>query len=470
MSFHIDWKKLISFPHLLWWDYLIYGGICLFLIGFAGLCSGLTLGLLSIDKLSLSILRGAGSEKEKKYANKLRPILRRYHLLLVTLLLWNALAMEALPLFLDRMVPEFLAVILSVTFVLIFGEVLPQAVISRYGLAIGGNLAWFVHILIIIALPVAYPASKVLDCLLGADNAGTYYKRAELKELVNIHGQPSAGAVLTNDEISVIRGALELKEKKVESIITPINRVYMISIDQRMDEETMDEILKTGHSRVPVYRNGNRQDVVGLLLIKNLIKLNPKDAVPVSQLELRELHSVSAEVQLWDVLNMFNTGKSHMALVKKWLTAQEQKELDIDANANGTKECIIGIVTLEDVFEELIQKEIVDETDVFVDVERQIRVADMFRRITTTIQKKPSLLYLNIPQKSPASRRTRKDRNYGSIQNGHLRTMTGINGPNSLADNSTRSQSLRDSMNRNWRSMDFNDYEESNYLLPPSFQ
>ena len=62
-------------------------------------------------------------------------------LLLFDYIMWeqNALAMEALPLFLDRMVPEFLAIMLSVSFVLIFGEVVPQAAISKYGLAVGGN-------------------------------------------------------------------------------------------------------------------------------------------------------------------------------------------------------------------------------------------------------------------------------------------------------------------------------------------
>jgi metal transporter CNNM len=40
--------------------------------------------------------------------------------------------MEALPIFLDKLVPEYLAIILSVTFVLIFGEIIPQAAISRY--------------------------------------------------------------------------------------------------------------------------------------------------------------------------------------------------------------------------------------------------------------------------------------------------------------------------------------------------
>jgi metal transporter CNNM len=294
--------------------------------------------------------------------------------------------MEALPLFLDRMVPELLAVMLSVSFVLIFGEVLPQAMIKKYGLAIGGNLAWFVRLLIILAYPVAFPASKLLDCMFGHDHA-TLLKRSELKELLNIHGSSHEGGVLTPEEVSVIKGALELKDKTVESITTPLSKVYMLDIDRRLDMETMDEILKTGHSRVPVYQNNNRQDIVGLLLIKNLIKLNPNDSITIRNIELREMLTVDSTKQLWELLNMFRKGKSHMALVKKEVP-QSQEETDL----NSTDKILLGIVTLEDVFEELIQEEIVDETDVYVDIQHQVRVADMFRRMYNNSYRTPGLL------------------------------------------------------------------------------
>jgi hypothetical protein len=84
-----NWKdQIFAFPHLIWWEYLVHSGVCCILVLFAGLCSGLTLGLLSIDQMSLNIMLGAGTDKEKKYAGKLAPILCRHHLLLVTLLLW----------------------------------------------------------------------------------------------------------------------------------------------------------------------------------------------------------------------------------------------------------------------------------------------------------------------------------------------------------------------------------------------
>ncbi len=92
---------------------------------FAGLMSGLTVGYLSIHDLSLEIKLRTGTDQEMRAAKRVLPILAKHHWLLVTLLLANSAAMEALPIFLDGLVPAYAAVIISVTAVLIFGEILP---------------------------------------------------------------------------------------------------------------------------------------------------------------------------------------------------------------------------------------------------------------------------------------------------------------------------------------------------------
>jgi hypothetical protein len=70
-----------------WYQYLIYSGVAFFCVCFAGLMSGLTLGLLSIEKMTLKIIMQVGTPKEQKYSTRLYPILRHRHWLLVTLLL-----------------------------------------------------------------------------------------------------------------------------------------------------------------------------------------------------------------------------------------------------------------------------------------------------------------------------------------------------------------------------------------------
>lgn len=101
--------------------------VCIICAGFA---SGLTQGLLSLDLTEMTIKSRSGTPKEKIYADRLIPIISRHHLLIVTLMLWNVTATEALPIFLSGLVPEYLALIISVILVLFFGEIIPAAILT----------------------------------------------------------------------------------------------------------------------------------------------------------------------------------------------------------------------------------------------------------------------------------------------------------------------------------------------------
>jgi metal transporter CNNM len=84
--------------------------------------SGLTMGLLSLDIMSLEVLKRGGKPHQQRYSTRILQLVKRHHLLLVTLLLANAVAVEAMPIFLSKITSEVVAVIVSVTAILIFGE------------------------------------------------------------------------------------------------------------------------------------------------------------------------------------------------------------------------------------------------------------------------------------------------------------------------------------------------------------
>ncbi|XP_013775250.1 DUF21 domain-containing protein At4g33700-like [Limulus polyphemus] len=123
----------------------IYIGVYVALVLVAGLMSGLTMGLLSMDITSLRVLEREGKPQEKKNAHTIIPLVEKHHLLLVTLIFGNAAAVEAMPLFLDRVSNPITAVVVSVTAVLLVGEVIPQALCTRFGLAIGATLSPYVY-------------------------------------------------------------------------------------------------------------------------------------------------------------------------------------------------------------------------------------------------------------------------------------------------------------------------------------
>ncbi|KAL5561641.1 hypothetical protein UlMin_031388 [Ulmus minor] len=415
-----------------WW--FVYAGVSCLLVLFAGIMSGLTLGLMSLNLVEVEILQRSGTSTEKKQAAAIQPVVQKQHQLLVTLLLCNACAMEALPITLDKIFHPFVAVLLSVTFVLAFGEVIPQAICSRYGLAVGANFVWLVRILMIICYPIAYPIGKILDAVLGHGDA--LFRRAQLKALVSIHGQEAGkGGELTHDETTIISGALDLTLKTAEEAMTPIESTFSLDVNSKLDWEAIGKILARGHSRVPVY-SGNPKNIIGLLLVKSLLTVRAETETPVSAVSIRRIPRVPADMPLYDILNEFQKGSSHMAAVVKvkgkdknpkptfdggkheeytvtdaksdlttpLLAKNDDKTgsivVDIEkaprpplinkqtiqqngVTTNGFTNVsediedgeVIGIITLEDVFEELLQEEIVDETDVYIDVHRRIVVA-----------------------------------------------------------------------------------------------
>ena len=135
---------------------------------------------------------------------------------------------------------------------------------------------------------------------------------AELKELIAMHSAHAAhGGDLKMDTVTIIGATLDLQEKVVKQVraalcrhyepsihnmtfkaMTPIEDVFMLSIDSRLDYDLMKKICETGHSRVPVYEEidipgyagspGGSERVhrvkrmLGILLVKNCVILDPK--------------------------------------------------------------------------------------------------------------------------------------------------------------------------------------------------
>ncbi|KAG0472641.1 hypothetical protein HPP92_014498 [Vanilla planifolia] len=204
----------------------IYLAVCVGLVMFAGLMSGLTLGLMSLSLVDLEVIAKSGQPEDRLNAAKILPVVKNQHFLLCTLLIGNSLAMEALPIFLNSLVPAWGAVLISVTLILAFGEIIPQAVCSRYGLKVGARTAGIVRLLLIIFFPVAYPISKLLDWVLGKGHFALL-RRAELKTLVDMHGNEAGkGGELTHDETTIITGALDLTQKAARDAMTPIHDTF----------------------------------------------------------------------------------------------------------------------------------------------------------------------------------------------------------------------------------------------------
>ncbi|SCU87782.1 LADA_0E06128g1_1 [Lachancea dasiensis] len=338
-------------------DFVTFLSISVLLVLLGGVFAGLTLGLMGQDEVYLKVISTSGSQQEQKAALRvLKLISKGKHWVLVTLLLSNVITNETLPIVLDRILGGgWQAIVFSTILIVIFGEVIPQSVCVRYGLEIGAFFCPFVELLMYLMYPVAYPVALLLDRILGEDH-GTMYKKSGLKTLVTLHRTMGVER-LTKDEVTIISAVLDLKEKKVCEIMTPIVNVFTMSADAVLNEKTVAEIFNSGFSRIPIHLPGETNNFIGMLLVRVLISYDPDDCLPVSHFPLATLPETSPRTSCLNILNYFQEGKSHMCVVSK---------------EPGSSAGALGVLTLEDVIEELIGEEIVDESDVFVDIHQRI--------------------------------------------------------------------------------------------------
>lgn len=350
-------EEILS-EHITTGEYYYYLSFSLFLVLSGGIFAGLTLALMGQDEVYLKVMATSGDSVEKKHAKKvLRLIGRGKHWVLVTLLLSNVITNETLPIVLDRCFGGgWVAVVASTALIVIFGEIIPQSICVKYGIQVGALFSPFVIGLMYITYPLSYPIALLLDYLLGEDH-GTIYKKSGLKTLVTLHRTMGVER-LNQDEVTIISAVLDLKEKAVSNIMTPIKRVYTMSADTILNEKTVEEIFNAGFSRIPIHLPNEPMNFIGMLLVRVLISYDPEDALPVASFPLATLPETGLDTSCLNILNYFQEGKSHMIVVS------EKPGEPIGA---------VGVLTLEDVIEELIGEEIVDESDVYVDINNNIK-------------------------------------------------------------------------------------------------
>lgn len=221
----------------------------IFLITMSALFSGLTLGLMGLDKTGLEIVMEGDDPVNAANAKRIYPLRKNGNLLLCTLLLGNVAVNSLLSILLADKTGGAVGVLSSTFLIVIFGEILPQALCSRYALSIGSATVPIVRVFVIICYPVAAPLAFGLDKALG-DELVTTYNRAELLKLLSIHVQEGE---LDKDTADAMTGALKYKDMTVSEVMTPLQNTFMLSVDERLSFETIATIFKTGYSRIPIY-------------------------------------------------------------------------------------------------------------------------------------------------------------------------------------------------------------------------
>ncbi len=297
--------------------------------------SGLNIGLMMVRPEELERKARQGDEVAKK-VYKYR---KNGNYLLICVLLGNVAVISILTLVLDNIAGGVIAGVTTTLLVTMFGEILPQSIFSRRGYPLTRHFFWLLDFMFVILWPLAYPVSKLLDHWVG-DELPALYTHEELTHMIEDHAKHS-GSKIDHDESRIISGALQYSHKTAGDIATPLVDLTAVELDDEVDASMVSMIKREGHSRLPVKSKDG--EYVGILYAKDL--LGRDLPVPVSHAYRDKLHEIPADARLDTALSRFIQTRSHLFLV----TDEDEQP--------------IGVLTLEDVIEEIIKREIEDEFD-----------------------------------------------------------------------------------------------------------
>uniref|UniRef100_A0A3Q2NRE4 Metal transporter n=1 Tax=Fundulus heteroclitus TaxID=8078 RepID=A0A3Q2NRE4_FUNHE len=350
-------------------DVWLQTGVSVLLLALSALCSGLNISMLALDPVELRVLQNSGTEKEQKYARTIESVRKHGNYILCTVVLGNVLTNTCFVVWMCQILGMTALSTASCTLGIFFiGEILPHSVASRHSLAIASKTLCATRLLMLIFFPIAYPVSKILDIMLHQE-ISSFYTREKLVAMLRVTDPYHD---LVKEELNIIQGALELRTKTVEDVLTPLSDCYMLSSDAVLDFCTMSDVMQSGFTRIPVYEN-DRSNIVDILFVKDLAFVDPDDCTPlktITQFYRHPMHCVFNDTKLDVMLEEFKRGKSHLAVVQR-------------VNSEGEGDPfyeVMGIVTLEDVIEEIIKSEIVDETDLYTDNRTKRRVSHHERK------------------------------------------------------------------------------------------
>ncbi|VDO67404.1 unnamed protein product [Heligmosomoides polygyrus] len=152
----------------------------------------------------------------------------------------------------------------------------------------------------------------------------------------------------------LVENAMNLQVRRVRDVMTPIEKVFMLSDLTEINDKLKGELAENRHTRIPVFRGDDRNSVIGVLNVKDLLLID-------DTLDLQ----IGTIIQLWhrSTLFRFVTGETPVAQLMLELKRGFPLAIVIDYLHDVMCYHIVGIVTLEDNLEEVIG-EIYDEKDV----------------------------------------------------------------------------------------------------------
>ncbi|MEI6090381.1 MAG: CNNM domain-containing protein [bacterium] len=325
------------------YSYLIIAGLVLM----SAIFSGMTIGMFSFRTEDLEAKMNSGDIR----AARVFHLRKNPSLLLSTLLMGNVAVNSAISIYLGSLASGLIAVLIATGLITLVGELFPQALFSRHTMRYIPYFLWFVRLVEVILYPITKPLSLLLDLMLGKEKNKVLSKK-EISEIIKKQ-EDEPGSDIDADEERIILGALTFSDKTAINIGTPATVVYYLNESTEINTQLIEEIVRHGFSRIPLYSN-TPDNMTGILYVKDLIKLiGQSRTITVGEISrVNKILKVDEDIKLDILFNELIKSKIHLAILYDEFGA------------------FSGIITLEDIVEEILSVEIVDEQDEFTDMQK----------------------------------------------------------------------------------------------------
>lgn len=224
--------------------------------------------------------------------------------------------------------------------ILIFSEIIPKTVGVSFAYRLAPIITYPLHLMVILLKPIVIICRAITRLLPQRTD-----ETISAEEIQTIATLSRASGDLEENEERVINNIIDLKEKIVRQVMTP--RTVTFSINEHL---TVTDIMSTltelnSHSRIPVY-NGEPDNITGIVLRRDILQAaaEGKNKLPLSCFK-SPAHFVPESAPLNRILVDFFDRRQHLFIV---------------VDEYGT---MTGIISLEDVLEEIVGREIMDESD-----------------------------------------------------------------------------------------------------------
>ncbi len=269
----------------------------------------------------------------------------KYELLLLAAEI-NIIAITSSVILVSDITSGFLTFIGSIVIIFLAGELVPLLLLRHKVVLIIARLAPILHKLISALKPVNRRLATVMGQW-SEHGWNMVYSREQLIKMLEGF-RPGRDGDLTASEVSMMRQVLSFSKKHVRDVMTPRRMVKSVVADTSVSPQLLSDLHSSGHSRFPVTAEAGDFQFIGTLYIRDLVK--NKLAHTINDVIHEDVLYIHEEQTLDFAMRAFLKSRHHLYIV-----------------VNNFEE-FVGVLSLEDVLEEVIGKEIVDEFDTHNDL------------------------------------------------------------------------------------------------------